>query len=231
MATKWGPEISKTTKFLGPGWGDGHCAPEWLSWKWYPRFLRESFSKKSPFHFWGKEKSGDQVIKKWLPMITSTRCKGSVRCKAAIHSWHLSKSPSAQSLHLIIPAAFSQFEHLLWPKKLPSPSWRRASSKNAVLNWIHSVSRCWQEFNLIFLSPKIERITYCIRHISLLLGLNCRLLCLRYWFVMNFSVGLNGQLGLWGWWTWSSWAMSWSEDPVLGLQDATLFVRLAYCDK
>lgn len=46
-------------------------------------------------------------------VLTSTRCKGRVRCNATIQSGHFSNAPFVQSLHFIIPAAFPQFEHLV----------------------------------------------------------------------------------------------------------------------
>jgi len=108
-------------------------------------------------------------------------CKGRARCKETMHSAHFNIGPHEQSLHLMIPGAIPQLAHVLWCKKSPKLSCRRASSKKAVLNSIHSVSRFWHEFHSRSAWKPVRHITHCSCGVSLPFRLYCRLFLRPGW--------------------------------------------------
>ena len=150
-----------------------------------------------------------------------------------LQSGHFNNPPLAQSLHLMTPAVFPHFEHFVCPRKSPSPSCRKASSKNADQNLTHSASQSWKKFRYLE-ARSLRNITYCVCGISLPFGFNSWLICWRYRFFINSSVWSIGLRGRWSQGFRSGTdglALCRRKQPILGLQGATLLIQLAYCDE
>lgn len=160
--------------------------------------------------------------------LTSTRCKGKVKCEATTHFGHFNILPLGQSLHLIIPGAFRQLEHLVWPRKSPSPLCQRSSSKNVLLNLSHSLSCSWWWVRIWEARNSIG-IMYHIFCVSLPLGFH-RLL-LRWRFNVDRLVPLLHRLSFGGDYGWWRLILSGREHSGLGCNADTSLVWLADCDK
>ena len=160
-------------KFLGPGWGQGHGAPEWPNLWQSPRLWRETLSKKVPFHLYNNKQSADVF----------TSCEWWCADLNAVQSKHFNIHPSLQSLHLMVPSFFPHFEQLVCPRKSPSPSCCNASSKNVSLNLSHSVSRSWIFKVRMYYREAFEVLTYCVCCIPFPLSFSSGL---RQWGASNF---------------------------------------------